>query len=63
MDFINHTENSARVTEAGTRAKALTMNLFSNDLYRNFGIGFLLGGIGVALTNPGLNAAITAVLT
>ena len=35
------------------------MPLFTFDLYRNFGIGFLLGGIAVALTNPGLGQAVT----
>ena len=35
------------------------MALFTSDLYRNFGIGFLLGGIAVALTNPGLGHAVT----
>ena len=35
------------------------MSLFTPDLYRNFGIGFLLGGIAVALTNPGLGQAVT----
>ena len=34
------------------------MPLFTSDLYRNFGIGFLFGGIAVALTNPGLNHAL-----
>ena len=35
------------------------MPLFTSDLHRNFGIGFLLGGIAVALTNPGLGHAVT----
>ena len=35
------------------------MPLFTSDLYRNFGIGFLLGGIAVALTNPGLGQSVT----
>ena len=38
------------------------MPLFTIDLYRNFGIGFLLGGIAVALTNPGLGHALTTLI-
>lgn len=38
------------------------MPLFTSDLYRNFGIGFLLGGIAVALTNPGLGLTVTSLL-
>lgn len=30
------------------------MTLFRNDLYRNLGFGFLLGAVGVVLTNPAL---------
>lgn len=34
------------------------MTLIKNDLYRNLGLGFLLGAIGVALANPGLVATL-----
>lgn len=30
------------------------MTLFKNDLYRNLGLGFLLGTFGVMLANPAL---------
>lgn len=30
------------------------MTLVKNDLYRNLGLGFLLGAIGVVLTNPAM---------
>lgn len=30
------------------------MTLLKNDLYRNLGLGFLLGAIGVVLSNPAL---------
>ena len=29
-----------------------------SDLYRNLGLGFLLGAIGVVLTNPALSAVL-----
>lgn len=38
------------------------MTLFKNDLYRNFGIGFLVGGAIVAWTNPALKASLLAVV-
>lgn len=34
------------------------MTLFKNDLYRNLGIGFLMGAFGVVLANPALMTAI-----
>jgi len=39
-----------------------TMTLVKNDLYRNLGLGFLLGAIGVVLTNPALAQAVTALV-
>ncbi len=42
-----------------TQERYLIMALFTSDLYRNFGIGFLLGGIAVALTNPGFGQIVT----
>lgn len=39
-----------------------TMALVTNDLYRNLGLGFLLGAIGVVLTNPALTQAVTALV-
>ena len=30
------------------------MTLFKNDLYRNLGLGFLMGAVGVVLANPAL---------
>ncbi len=38
------------------------MTLFTNDLYRNFGIGFLFGAIAVAFSNPELMRALTALV-
>ena len=38
------------------------MTLFTNDLYRNFGLGFLLGGVAVTLSNPMLKASLFAVI-
>lgn len=38
------------------------MALVTNDLYRNLGLGFLLGAIGVVLTNPALAQAVTALV-
>ena len=39
------------------------MNLFSPDLYRNFGLGFLAGTLIVAVSNGGqLVTAIAAVI-
>ena len=32
----------------------LEMAIVTNDLYRNLGIGFLLGTIGLVLSNPAL---------
>lgn len=34
------------------------MTLLKNDLYRNLGLGFVLGAIGVAIANPSLALAI-----
>lgn len=34
------------------------MALVTNDLYRNLGLGFLLGALGVVLANPGLMSAL-----
>lgn len=34
------------------------MAIFKNDLYRNLGLGFMMGAIAVAITNPALAAAI-----
>ncbi len=34
------------------------MTLFKNDLYRNLGLGFLLGAFGVVLANPALVATL-----
>ena len=42
--------------------KARTMKLLKNDLYRNLGFGFLLGAIGVAIANPALAQAVTALV-
>ena len=39
-----------------------TMALMTNDLYRNLGLGFLLGALGVVLTNPSLAQAVTALV-
>lgn len=36
------------------------MPLFTTELYRNFGIGFVLGGIATAALNPALFSAIVA---
>jgi hypothetical protein len=39
------------------------MNLFSPDLYRNFGIGFLAGAIIVAFSNGGeIVSAVAAII-
>lgn len=39
------------------------MNLFTPDLYRNFGIGFLAGAIIVAFSNGGeLVSAVAAII-
>lgn len=38
------------------------MPLVKNDLYRNLGLGFLLGALGVVLTNPALAQAVTALV-
>ena len=39
------------------------MNIFSPDLYRNFGIGFLAGAIIVAFSNGGeLISAVAAIV-
>lgn len=34
------------------------MTLLKNDLYRNLGLGFLLGAFAVVLANPALMTAI-----
>ena len=56
---INRVAIPARVSIWARHEKDNDMPLFTTDLYRNFGIGFLLGGIAVALTNPGLGHAFT----
>lgn len=33
------------------------MTLFRNDLYRNLGLGFMLGALAVVLANPALMTA------
>lgn len=38
------------------------MTLVKNDLYRNLGLGFLLGTLAVVLTNPALTQAIAALV-
>lgn len=38
------------------------MALVKNDLFRNLGLGFLLGAIGVVLTNPALSQAVTTLV-
>ncbi len=38
------------------------MALFKNDLYRNLGLGFLLGALGVMIANPALAQAVTALV-
>lgn len=38
------------------------MPLFTPSLYRNFAIGFLLGGIGLAAFDPALGSAVAGLL-
>ncbi|GMM91922.1 hypothetical protein MTsN3n11_02240 [Qipengyuania sp. MTN3-11] len=38
------------------------MPLFTSSLYRNFGIGFILGGIATAALNPALGTAVLGIL-
>lgn len=38
------------------------MALMKNDLYRNLGLGFVLGAIGVVLSNPSLAQAVTSLV-
>lgn len=38
------------------------MMLMNNDLYRNLGLGFVLGALGVVLANPALAQALTGIL-
>lgn len=38
------------------------MALVKNDLYRNLGLGFLLGALGMVLTNPSLAQVVTALV-
>ena len=38
------------------------MTLVKNDLFRNLGLGFLLGAIGVVLTNPALSQVVTSLV-
>jgi hypothetical protein len=38
------------------------MTFLKNDLYRNLGLGFLLGALGVVLANPALAQAVTALI-
>ena len=41
----------ARCNHVGYSRESKTMNLFSSDLYRNFGLGFLAGSVIVAAAN------------
>jgi hypothetical protein len=38
------------------------MALFRNDLYRNLGLGFLLGVVGMAVADPSLAQAVAALV-
>lgn len=38
------------------------MTLSSSNLYVNFALGFLIGGLAVALNNPELSATLTSLL-
>ena len=38
------------------------MTLSSSNLYVNFAVGFLIGGLAVALSNPELSAALTSLV-
>lgn len=38
------------------------MALLKNDLYRNLGLGFLLGTIGMVLADPSLANAVAALV-
>ena len=42
--------------------KVRTMSLIKNDLYRNLGVGFLLGALGVVIANPALAQVVTALV-
>lgn len=48
------------VRDNGERTQA--MALVKNDLYRNLGLGFLLGALGAVLANPALTQAVTALV-
>ena len=43
------------------KTKEPAMTLSSSNLYVNFALGFLIGGLAVALGNPELNATLTSV--
>ena len=38
------------------------MTLFNNDLYRNLGLGFLLGALGMVIVDPSLAQAVAALV-
>lgn len=38
------------------------MTLLRNDLYRNLGLGFVLGALGVVISNPSLAQAVVALV-
>ena len=38
------------------------MTLFNHDLFRQFAIGFAIGGVAVAISNPGVFASIGALI-
>ncbi len=59
---VQDLENPAPVTMFAVRTKEQAMTVLKNDLYRNLGLGFLLGAIGVVLTNPSLAQAVTALV-
>ena len=38
------------------------MALVKNDLYRNLGLGFLFGALGMVIANPSLTQVVTALV-
>lgn len=38
------------------------MGFFRSDLFRNLGLGFLMGALGVAIANPMLAQSVTALV-
>lgn len=38
------------------------MTLFKNDLYRNLGLGFVLGALGAVVANPALTQAVATLV-